>query len=284
MMHVAVLGANGMLGKAVAEEGRRLGHKVAELTRRSGFDLSSPYNLPSLEWADVVINCAGITHSHIDYADPRKVMIVNGIAPHLLRPKSREFVQISTDCIFDGNGYRPVGGYTVDSPPNPIDLYGFSKLAGEMIDRPGHLTIRTSFISFESGLLHWFLSLPTGSNAKGWRKAIWNGFTVDYLARYIYLLLSDSPSIGGIIHVGGVPISKYDILRNAAEIWDRMDITIDPVDYPVINRSLNAERFYSMPWIGGQGLLPLLRNQLKELKARYDMTVGAAGVADVTTG
>jgi len=55
-------------------------------------------------------------------------------------------VHISTDYVFGGNSARQTP-YTEDDPPNPVNVYGVSKLAGEYFVRnlcPRHLVIRTS--------------------------------------------------------------------------------------------------------------------------------------------
>lgn len=256
-LNIAVLGSTGMLGKAVVNQAQSLGHAVTPLTRRE-IDLSNPYHIPTLKWADVVINCAGITYNHPAYVHPRTVMMVNGVAPHMLQAQSNKLVQISTDCVFDGRR----GGYTEIDKPNPVDLYGDSKLAGEIYG-PTHLTIRTSFIGVESGLLNWFLSLPDTPEIDGWSNAIWTGFTVSMFARYLFILLDEHPDLAGILHVAGDPISKLDLLRIAADVW-RKRITIEPVTEPAINRSLKAEYFRHA--VEGWGPLPSIRQQLELLK------------------
>jgi len=66
-------------------------------------------------------------------------------------------VHISTDCVF--SGLR--GGYTELDHPDSDDLYGRTKLLGE-VDYPDAVTLRTSIIGHElrggRSLLSWFLS------------------------------------------------------------------------------------------------------------------------------
>ena len=84
------------------------------------------------------------------------------------RRRNARLIHVSTDCVFSGRR----GGYTEDDAPDPVDLYGRTKLLGEVIDG-GALTIRTSIIGHElatrHGLVDWFLA-QTGTAT---------GFTVD---------------------------------------------------------------------------------------------------------
>ena len=78
------------------------------------------------------------------------------------------FIQISTDCVFTGKK----GNYSEKDKPDSLDLYGHSKILGE-INEKNHLTLRTSTIGFEKyskrGLLEWFLSQK--NECYGYKKA-----------------------------------------------------------------------------------------------------------------
>jgi len=68
------------------------------------------------------------------------------------------FIEISTDCVFTGDK----GNYTESDQSDAKDIYGVTKLLGEVTDNLNALTIRTSIIGHESGraasLIDWFLS------------------------------------------------------------------------------------------------------------------------------
>ena len=72
------------------------------------------------------------------------------------------FVHYSTDYVFDGKKGEP---YTEEDPPNPINVYGETKLEGERAVeavRGNYLILRTSWVysmrghSFLNKVLHWF--------------------------------------------------------------------------------------------------------------------------------
>jgi dTDP-4-dehydrorhamnose reductase len=105
-----------------------------------------------------VINAVGSSNSVTKPSRPHLIQ-VNSLFPHQLADLCIErgirVVQISTDCVF--SGFR--GNYNELDVPDPVDLYGRTKLLGEL-HRPGCLTLRTSIIGWQlntfSSLLSWF--------------------------------------------------------------------------------------------------------------------------------
>jgi dTDP-4-dehydrorhamnose reductase len=148
-------------------------------------------------------------------------------------------IHISTDCVFSGNR----GNYKESDNPDPVDLYGRSKLLGE-VARVGCLTIRTSMIGLElgtrSGLIEWYLHQP--GTVSGWTRALWNGLTTIELSRVIETLVRDHRELHGLWHVSAQPISKYQLLVDFAALLNRHTKVV-PDDTIVIDRSLNSERF-----------------------------------------
>jgi dTDP-4-dehydrorhamnose reductase len=100
---------------------------------------------------DVVVHCAA--HAILDdcAADPRMALRVNVQGTHNVaaecRRLGRRMVYISSDYVFDGLA-PPTGGYREDDVPNPVSVYGLTKLAGERITAtvPDHLVVRTAWL------------------------------------------------------------------------------------------------------------------------------------------
>jgi dTDP-4-dehydrorhamnose reductase len=107
------------------------------------------------------------------------------------------------------------------------------------------LTLRTSMIGTElarkTGLVEWFLS-QRGQTIKGYRTAIFSGFTTAELARVIERLLISHPQAAGLYHVSAAPISKFDLLSHLSDRLD-LGIRIEPDDAVAIDRSLDSSRF-----------------------------------------
>jgi len=191
---------------------------------------------------EAVINAAGIVKQRPD--DDVLSVQVNAFFPHMLAKLCREqgarLIHVSTDCVFSGSK----GNYAEADRPDPVDVYGFSKLLGE-VERPRTLTLRTSMIGRElqrkSGLLEWFLS-QRGKMIKGYRKAIFSGFTTAELARIIERLLISYPAASGIYHVSSAAISKLDLLT-ALNRKLELGVEIVPDDTVACDRSLDSTRF-----------------------------------------
>jgi dTDP-4-dehydrorhamnose reductase len=82
---------------------------------------------------DVVINCAAYTRVDDAEANEHAAMAVNGEAPRMMAGVAREsgcrFLHLSTDYVFDGRGPAP---YATDAATSPLNVYGATKLAGEV--------------------------------------------------------------------------------------------------------------------------------------------------------
>jgi len=194
---------------------------------------------------DAVVNAVGLVKQRPDADNAIDSIEINALFPHRLAALCAEFdvrlLHMSTDCVFSGR----VGNYREDDTPDALDLYGRSKLLGEL-SKPHCLTLRTSIIGRElsrySGLLEWFLAQK--GSVKGFRQAIFSGFTTIELARIIERLLADYPRAAGLYHVSSEPIAKYDLL---ALLRKALGIAIDivPDDGLRIDRSLDSSRFRS---------------------------------------
>lgn len=191
----------------------------------------------------VVINCIGVIKQDALAYDPITSIEVNALLPHRLvnicNKGNRRLIHISTDCVFSGSE----GGYTEASFPDANDLYGRTKLLGE-IHHDGGLTLRTSIIGPElkssRSLLDWFLSQSGSTN--GYTRAIFSGLTTLELSRVIVRCATDWNHLSGLYHVSAQPINKFDLLTLVKSHY-RLNIEIHPKDELVIDRSLDSTRF-----------------------------------------
>jgi dTDP-4-dehydrorhamnose reductase len=193
---------------------------------------------------DIVINCVGITKQSDVAEDPLSVIPINALFPHrlaaLCKVSGGRMIHFSTDCVFSGGQ----GNYTEDDIPDPVDLYGRSKLLGE-VNTSGCFTLRTSIIGRELytryGLIEWFLS-QKGKHVKGYARAIYTGFTTSVLADLICRIVDHYPELSGVWHVSSDPISKYELLKLVNQVF-KLNITIEKDEAFVCDRSLNSSRF-----------------------------------------
>lgn len=196
---------------------------------------------------DVVINAVGVVKQRPESEEGIPAIEINALLPHRLAQLCREqgsrLLHLSTDCVFSGTA----GNYREEDIPDPHDLYGRSKLMGEVSMVPC-LTLRTSIIGRElsrkTGLFEWFLAQAKGRNVrvKGFRNAIYSGFTTHEMARIIEHMLVNHPDASGIYHVSSAPISKYDLLCMINTTLG-LDVEILPDEEFRCDRSLDSTKF-----------------------------------------
>ena len=195
---------------------------------------------------DIVLNCIGLIKQLEEASDNILAIMLNSLLPHKLAALCSEIdarlVHISTDCVFSGRK----GNYKEDDPTDALDLYGKSKALGE-VDYAPHLTIRTSIIGREwvrsTALLEWFLS-QTGKTVRGYKNALYTGFTTETIAKLMKRTVLERPDITGLWQVSSSPITKLDLLTRIRDAW-KLDIAIEPFDDTPCDRSLNSNRFFN---------------------------------------
>lgn len=196
---------------------------------------------------DLVINCIGLIKQMGHLArDPIMAISLNALLPHRIslvcRAAKIRMIHISTDCVFSGKK----GNYLESDQSDAEDLYGRSKFLGEVAYPPHSLTLRTSIIGHELktrlGLIEWFLGQKDGETVRGYKRAIFSGFTTDEISRIIMDYVIPHPELTGLYHVSSEPIAKYDLLQLTKDVYAR-DITILPDEDFIIDRSLDSTRF-----------------------------------------
>jgi len=259
-MKVIVLGSTGMLGHMVVDVLRQAEDVEVVPCSRRELDLLQPDVEKLLDSRpDCVVNCAGIIRQKAACVPASEMISVNSLFPHLLAEACERrhvrLMQISTDCVFSGRK----GMYTVEDLPDPDDLYGRSKLMGEL--DPPHVTIRTSIIGPELsftkfGLMEWFLKSHGAVN--GYDNAYWNGVTTLELARLIRALLRMT-GVKGLVQLSSPDhVSKYELLCMLKAVFDvptdvRPMSLRDPVDRTIVKSAIGLR-------------IPTLSQQLMELK------------------
>lgn len=192
---------------------------------------------------DIVFNCVGIIKQLKESKSNIISLEVNSLVPHrvaqICEQYKARFVHFSTDCVFDG----ATGNYQESDDPNSQDLYGRSKLMGEVDNLKNSLTLRTSIIGRElhskKSLVEWFLNEP---KVNGYSKAIFSGFPTYTLSKLIEKYVLPNSDLWGTWHVSNEPISKLDLLKLINEKFNlSKEISIDE-DFS-INRSLNSDQF-----------------------------------------
>ena len=197
----------------------------------------------SISKPDIVINCVGIIKQLPLSDDYLESLSINSVLPHKIakycHDHNSRLIHFSTDCVFSGDK----GNYYEIDIPDSKDLYGRSKLLGEVQDEDC-ITLRTSIIGHELGtqisLLEWFLNQQ--KKVKGYRGAIFSGLPTIEVANVLTKYVIPNPKLKGLYHLSVDPINKFELLKLISEVYQK-NIEIIPFDDIRIDRSLNSDRF-----------------------------------------
>ncbi len=150
-MRILVTGREGQVARSIAE---RLGDRfILSFAARPDFDLvdrASVRRMVERMKPDIVVSAAAYTAVDRAEAEPDLAMAVNAEGPRTLAQacaaEGIPIIHLSTDYVFDGSGDRP---WREDDPTGPINVYGHTKLAGEVAIRESgvrHAILRTSWV------------------------------------------------------------------------------------------------------------------------------------------
>ena len=293
-MRCLVFGGDGMLGhQLLASLSAR--HEVRVTLRRTPADYT-PYGLfhsgNSYYGVDVerpetvepifaefrpeaVVNAAGVIKQRREI-DPRQMLEVNAVFPRRLHALCRIYdsrlVQLSTDCVFSGRR----GGYGPDDAIDAEDVYGLSKYLGELNDAPA-ITLRSSIIGLElarkTGLVEWFLAQR--GTIRGYTRAIYSGLTTIEMARVVELCLTDHRNLCGVWQPASQPIDKFDLLSRLSRKLSRHDLTIEPDDSFVCDRSLSGREFTARTGYRAPNWNVMLDELVAQVRERGDLSYAA---------
>lgn len=263
-MKLMVLGATGMVGWQVFKSAMDRNMDVCGVVRnrksvdpmlmgRAGYtlrEIDDVRNISALEKIiqdekpDYLINAVGIVVQLPQSKDYYESLSINALLPHQLEKLGSKYrfrlIQISTDCVFNGR----TGMYAESDAPDAEDLYGKTKELGEVGYGSG-ITLRTSLVGHEivkpvHGLLDWFLSQET--QIMGYTSAYFSGITTIEFAKVLLDVFIPSDLPAGIYHLASERISKYDLLKLVAEVYQK-NIEIQPSTDWIVDRSLDSSLF-----------------------------------------
>jgi len=166
MKKILQIGTNGQVGWELLRTCAPLGEVVA--LDYPDLDLSDSAGLRELVRSvkpDIIINAAAYTNVDKAESEPEKARAINATGPGVLAEEAKKInavmVHYSTDYVFDGTKGSP---YVETDQPNPLNVYGQTKLEGEQaIAASGcvNLVLRTSWVysmrqgGFVSKVLQW---------------------------------------------------------------------------------------------------------------------------------
>ena len=290
--NILVLGANGMLGKMISlylKTNNELNVFVTARDKSSfieknfekkftNFQLSDNYsdNLKKIVDSniDLIVNCIGVIKPKIDEKNPNSIketILTNSYFPLELQNLAFEnqikYIQIGTDCVFSGND----GSYTESSFMDAKDLYGKSKIVGE-IEGINKSLIRSSIIGPEEGkgfsLMNWFLN-NTQQEVSGYKNHLWNGVTTLNFAKVVEGFILNNEFNFKTQHL--IPkntITKANLLEEFKKHFNK-NVIINHVDAEeIIDRTLLTinEQVNENLWKrAGYSSIPTVEENIEEL-------------------
>ncbi|MDJ0898248.1 MAG: dTDP-4-dehydrorhamnose reductase [Xenococcus sp. MO_188.B8] len=151
MNKIVLVGSTGQVGQELLKTLSTLGELIT-LTRQE-LDLTNSDQIAKTiaSWQPkIIINASAYTAVDKAESESELAMAINADAPKIMAQIARELsatlVHISTDYVFNGKNHTP---YIEEDKPDPIGVYGKSKLLGEMgvkenCDR--HIILRTAWV------------------------------------------------------------------------------------------------------------------------------------------
>ncbi|MEJ7631720.1 MAG: dTDP-4-dehydrorhamnose reductase [Rubrobacteraceae bacterium] len=133
-MKILLTGANGQLGRELSRLLPERGHEVIPLNR-AGLDITDSRAVARMiqdHASQLVINAAAFTGVDAAETETEAAHAANALGPRNLAVACEragcELLHIGTNYVFDGTSERP---YEPFDPPNPVSVYGRTKLAGD---------------------------------------------------------------------------------------------------------------------------------------------------------
>ena len=289
-MKVLVIGAGGMVGRAVVEHCAGRGDQVSAPDRQDLDVTNSEAVVAAFEQArpEVVINCAAWTDVDGCEIDPQRAYEVNARAVEKMALHARRadacFITISTDYVFDGSKQ---GFYTQRDDPHPLSVYAASKLQGERYAQLSYaraVVVRTGWIFGVGGRN--FLARAIELVRRGERlKAIGDAYGTPTYATDLAVRLRELAELDlpGVYHVvnGGNGTSYADFARAAAEVAGARRAEIEEISADTLRRLAPRPRNSRLRCLlsdaVGLGPLPYWRDALKHFAAQ---TLSAADLPE----
>ena len=150
-MRILLTGAGGQVGYELERSLQALGQVTA--LGRARMDLANLDQVRDVIRAlkpALIVNAAAYTAVDLAESEPALARRINAEAPGVMAQEARTLgaamVHYSTDYVFDGS---KAGAYSEADRPNPLNVYGQTKLEGEQaVAAAGidHLILRTSWV------------------------------------------------------------------------------------------------------------------------------------------
>jgi dTDP-4-dehydrorhamnose reductase len=258
MQKILLIGKSGQVGWELQRTCCTLGEVVAldypEIDLANVSDIRS---LISEVKPSILINAAAYTNVEKAESEPEVARAVNAIAPGVMAEEAKKlgsvFIHYSTDYVFDGTKGNP---YVETDTPNPLNVYGASKLEGEQLVQAAggdYLIFRTSWVysmrhgGFVTKVLQWARSQETlrivddQIGSPTWARMLAES-TSQVIAQGRGEVQDYIREKAGLYHLaGGGSCSRYEWARAILELDPKKEEQIVKQFIPISTESLNPQ-------------------------------------------
>ena len=204
-----------------------LGHHDLDVTDRDAVAQAIDVARP-----DVIVHLAAYTAVDRAENDVESCYAVNATATESLSIAAHDagahLITISTDYVFDGTKGT---AYVEDDDANPLNVYGGSKLAGELLCSDEDTVVRTSWVMGVRGknVLHVIADrAASGANVRFVNDQTGTVTLAADLARALVTMVRQRP--GGVWHVANTGTTTwFEVARFAGSVLGREDTFATPI-------------------------------------------------------
>lgn len=292
MNKILITGGSGLLGSNIAKLATSKFEVYATYNKNKvsiedvhffQADLTKKEELVKIEHIkpDFIIHCAALTN--VDYCEdhPNEAYAHNVLASVNIAEISRKIdaylIYISTDSVFDGEK----GDYREDDAPNPINVYGKTKLEAEQRISSIHThscVVRTNIYGWNKrdkfSLAEWMLDkLINNEELPALKDIYFSPILVNDFSKILFKL--QDKNYKSIIHIAGSEsCSKLDFAYRIAEVFGLDNSLIKPISIHKLGlkapRGANASLNISKAEKILKERLPKVKDGLKKMKKLWE--------------
>lgn len=290
-VRILLTGAGGQLATDLEKVLNEQNHDVVALSH-AALDVCKPLQVQdalAASRATIVVNTAAFHRVDDCETEVERAFAVNALGVINLatacKAHGAALLHMSTDYVFDGQKETP---YSEEDPPRPINAYGISKLAGELIIR---YSVERFYIVRSSGLYG-----VAGASGKGGNfvntmlrlaregkpirvvgdQRLSPTFTIDLARKIVWLIDTDDYGIWHITSAGNCTWYEF-----AAEIFEQT--SLQPMLLPMTSSEFGAKaRRPAYSVLGNKRLRKSGANDMRpwrEALAAYLREIGAAAAS-----
>ena len=267
MHNILVTGSKGQLGSELKDFESEFKQYSFYFTDSDSLDITDHEKVKKYcieNEIEIIINCAAYTavdkaESDVELCDAINHLAVRNFA-EIAKAHNIQFIQISTDYVFDGTNHRP---YLETDQPNPQSVYGKTKLDGEeaikKINPKNSIIIRTSWVysSFGNNFVKTMLRL--GKERDELRVIFDQVGSPTYAGDLSKAILEIIPQLKNkeveIYHFSNEGVCSWYDFAKAIFDNNKVDIKVNPIEtsqyltpakrpfYSVFNKSKIKEQF-----------------------------------------